>query len=187
MQVCHQFVSSLFPSSHITSVKIRFDAIWYLQNCCKLLKQLASGLVNKSTCIKVLALTHPDIGLMTARQQKPAADLLQLACLHSQKRHSLDASCGFYRLDASLSSSCIKSVDKKSWQSMMRMHSDISPWWLHATCVFLGTVCTLYYIILFWCVIYTMYNGLNEVSCTCNVPLLCVSSQFHLELWIFHL
>ena len=28
--------------------------------------------------------------------------------MHSQKRYRLDASCGFYRLDASLSSSCIK-------------------------------------------------------------------------------
>ena len=36
---------------------------------------------------------------------------------------NLDASCGFYRLDASLSSSCIKPVD------FIKLHQDYS--WLH--------------------------------------------------------
>ena len=54
--------------------------------------------------------THPDIGLMTARPNKP---------VHSQKRHRPAANCGFYRLAASCqqiaaslltSSSCSKSV-----------------------------------------------------------------------------
>ena len=80
MQVYHQVTSSLLTlSSYIISVKIRLDPTWYLQTCCKLLKQYASSLWIKSldnqlalsqltNCSRLVIIkseqamwTHPDI------------------------------------------------------------------------------------------------------------------------------
>ena len=82
----HRYCRGLLASSSwIKSVKIRLDAIWYLQTSYKLLKKLASSLWIKSldnqlasslltTCSRLVIIkpeqamrTHPDIGLMTAR------------------------------------------------------------------------------------------------------------------------
>ena len=85
---CQQVAASLLTSSSCsTFLKIRLVATWYLQICCKLLKQLASSLWIKTlynqlastlltTCSRLATTkpeqamqTHPDIGLMTAREQ----------------------------------------------------------------------------------------------------------------------
>ena len=80
MKFYHQIASSLLTSSsYIISVKIRLDPTWYLQTCCKLLKQYASILWIKSldnqlvlsqltNCSRLVIIkseqvmwTHPDI------------------------------------------------------------------------------------------------------------------------------
>lgn len=52
-------------------VKIILDVTWYLHTCCKLFKQRASSLLTDRLVIikpEQMIWTHPDIGLMTARQ-----------------------------------------------------------------------------------------------------------------------
>ena len=97
MQVCHRVTSSLLTSSScIISVKIRLDPTWYLQTCCKLLKQYASSLWIKSldnqlvlsqltTCRRLAIIkpeqamrTHPDISLlMTAHKHAVWSPLMR--------------------------------------------------------------------------------------------------------------
>ena len=79
---CQQVASSLLTSwSFSKSVKVRLVAtgIWYLQTCCKSLKQLVDKISWQSTCSNPVdnlqqtcyhqaMQTYPNIGLITARQ-----------------------------------------------------------------------------------------------------------------------
>ena len=164
---------------------------WLLQACILPNIKLISGCI----CIVCsgLMITSPlqVVNLWTGLVQVDLSCCLMLLYLHNQKRHGLDASYGFYQIDASFllscssllaSSSCIKSVK-------IRLHSqkchtcrlDGRLWLLLAWCMFLlklQQVCWVYKVTSNqWISDYAARNAINLMQVMAFTGLMQVCSQ----------